>query len=66
MLANNNVKDIALKYLELASHNKETLERLKDRIVGSDPRAFSKNYGVQKFPFPTIEVKVLMPLRGVM
>ena len=32
--------------------------------MGSNPRLYAKSHKIHSFPYPTIEVKVLMPLRG--
>ncbi len=58
-LSGNGAKDLALKYLELASPNNVDVLRVKDRIIGSNPRLFA---GKQRhpLPYPVIEVRVLI------
>lgn len=58
LLAANNVKALALKYIELAGHKKEKLWVLKERIVGSNPRAFARNYGLSKPIYPVVDIRV--------
>lgn len=55
-----------MKYLELANPTNPNVLRIKERIIGSNPRLFGSIYKLHVAPYPTIEVKVLMPLRGSM
>lgn len=57
---------MALKYLELANQNNPIVLRIKERIIGSNPRLFGKLYKLRAAPYPTIDVKVMMPLRSQM
>jgi len=62
-LTNNSAKDLALKYLDLANSNNVEVLRVKERIIGSNPKQFAKNHKMHSFPYPTIEVKVMMPMK---
>lgn len=53
-----------MKYLELANQNNPIVLRIKERIIGSNPRLFGKLYKLRTAPYPTIDVKVLMPLKS--
>ena len=63
-MSQNNVKDLALKYIEFAGSKNKQLLILKERIVGSDPRTFMKDYGLANRIYPVVEVKVLMALKA--
>ena len=62
LLAQNNLKDVALKYMELGGSTKDKLAILKERIVKSNPRIYGKNYELPNKIYPITDVKVLMPL----
>jgi hypothetical protein len=63
-LTNSGAKDLALKYLELANPTNPIILRIKERIINSNPRLFGQVYKLRAAPYPTIDVKVLMPLRA--
>jgi len=63
IIAENGVKDVALKYLELASPNNSQLEELKIRIINSDLFAFSKIYELPRNIYPAMDVKLIKPLK---
>ena len=55
-----------MKYLELANPTNPIILRIKERIIGSNPHLFGQVYKLRAAPYPTIDVKVLMPLRAQM
>lgn len=63
LLGQNNVKDIALKYIELGGSSQEKLNILKDRIVESNPQQYKKDYSLGNPIYPIVDVKVLMPIK---
>ncbi len=63
-LSNNSAKELALKYLELGNPNSADVLRVKDRIIGSNPRLFKSHNRPHALPYPVIEVRVLMPAKG--
>eukprot|EP00826_Nyctotherus_ovalis_P054167 TRINITY_DN7082_c0_g1_i5.p1 TRINITY_DN7082_c0_g1~~TRINITY_DN7082_c0_g1_i5.p1 ORF type:complete len:322 (+),score=50.91 TRINITY_DN7082_c0_g1_i5:501-1466(+) len=63
LLAQNDAKDIALRYIELGGSAQDKLATLKERIVESNARVYKKDYGLSTPIYPVIDVKVLMPVK---
>ena len=57
---------MALKYLELGNQTNQSILRIKERIIGSNPRLFGQIYKLRSAPYPTIDVKILMPIKASM
>ena len=53
-----------MRYLELANQNTIEVIRLKDRIIGSNPKVFLKTHKIHGMPYQTIEVKILVSQKG--
>eukprot|EP00831_Metopus_contortus_P080925 TRINITY_DN8387_c0_g1_i4.p1 TRINITY_DN8387_c0_g1~~TRINITY_DN8387_c0_g1_i4.p1 ORF type:complete len:297 (+),score=17.99 TRINITY_DN8387_c0_g1_i4:132-1022(+) len=60
-LCHNREKDLALKYVELGNPNSVEVQRLRERIISSNPKEYSRSHKVGTYPYPMIEVKVQVP-----